>query len=722
MRVGRIGKVKKYEEVIVTSKAELQKYRSKGFRPRKRRKHGAILMRRRKSEWEVFEDQILLLLQKGLKLQDVYGGPRARLGGHQIDAAGGAAGTYIVVECKTSKSPDYSSLKRAIKDIIGEKSEIASAVAEKYGARYSEIKFVLALDGIDYGQPEEEYAARNGIKIIGDAYLAMLGQLVGLVGERIKYNLLYDLGVSSIPIRDGKEQSFEVPAFRIRKNNQTSYSFLMKARHLLDLAYVSRIEGGEKNAFQRLLAKRKLESVASFIDGGGVFKNNIVVNFDKIQFKSLQSFRGEGGNAILDRGTLKIPKRFCSVWLVDGQHRLFGYSKCKNQEHLDDWLPVIGLHDASGTEAAKTFVEINQNQKPVDPNIIWALSDEILEGDPRLIAKSLRKLCSEKRSVFNKKIYIPGLARRTKGGYKLYLANFAKGISDRHLLDSVRGLKAVRCGDVSVEVALKDVLKNYFALLCKIVHRAKLHRWSKEFFLTNNGLNVMLRVLDELFVYFRGEFPLSAIKVLITTPIEEYCREHKLDLDDLRRKASSEGTREQIATDIIEVINRYEPAFGAKYLRKHERTLKMPNPVEVLKRLENEMRDLIEKTLSALDSNWWKERIPENVRLRAEERMNKSERVWPWHSARDLSPIYYVDFGDYDSIIVTRNNWDEVFESIFKNKEWVNSTLMELNPIRNDIAHNRPLTLDQIDQLRISAKKISKYITAYWQSKEKTAA
>jgi len=354
----------------------------------------------------------------------------------------------------------------------------------------------------------------------------------------------------------------------------------------------------------------------------------------------------------------------------------------------------------------------------VDPNILWALSSDILKGDAVTISSVIRDLNVQTRSLLRTKIYYPGVTRQSKRAYKIYLANFAKGLSDRRLLERIRLLATVRKGRMTEEEALRKVLSQYFSTLHRILGRGKQRKWWQGFVLSNNGLNVLLRVLHELLVYYENTFSAKEIKRLIGTPLLEYCANKSLDMDDLRRQASSEGTREDIATEIIATINQYSPDFGAKYLRKRKRTLKKADPDELLENLENTLRRLIGETLSALDDDWWNQRIPGGVRTRAEERMARNECPWPWHSPRDLSPIYYVDFGDYESIITSRRNWNEVFEGVFKNKTIISSTLIELNPIRNARAHHRDLTLDQIDLLQVSAKKIEKSIERYWQRQE----
>ena len=105
--------------------------------------------------------------------------------------------------------------------------------------------------------------------------------------------------------------------------------------------------------------------------------------------------------------------------------------------------------------------------------------------------------------------------------------------------------------------------------------------------------------------------------------------------------------------------------------------------------LENTLRRLVVDKLSNITSKWWKRRVPEEVRKRAEERKEEIEKqlVRPV----DLDPISYVDFGDYIHIITKNDNWEEAFGSIFESKDHFRVALEKLVPVRNKIAHMRPI-------------------------------
>lgn len=129
-------------------------------------------------------------------------------------------------------------------------------------------------------------------------------------------------------------------------------------------------------------------------------------------------------------------------------------------------------------------------------------------------------------------------------------------------------------------------------------------------------------------------------------------------------------------------------------------------PYDTLQRLENSLRESISKELSKITPDWWVQRVPADVRQHAEDRKAKSENLWPWHQEKDLPLVYYVDFPDYIKIITRKDNWKEVFGTIFRDREAVSTKLRELEPIRNNIAHSREISAQAREKLEIYAREM----------------
>lgn len=127
---------------------------------------------------------------------------------------------------------------------------------------------------------------------------------------------------------------------------------------------------------------------------------------------------------------------------------------------------------------------------------------------------------------------------------------------------------------------------------------------------------------------------------------------------------------------------------------------------EQLAALERGLRRLIEKRLSALTPDWWVSRTPSEVRREAERRQSRNESSWPWLTPNPASPMDYVDFSDYRKIIEREDNWTETFRDVLLHREIVLGKLLELEPIRNSLAHNRELSEKEKQVLSLNVEHL----------------
>jgi hypothetical protein len=142
----------------------------------------------------------------------------------------------------------------------------------------------------------------------------------------------------------------------------------------------------------------------------------------------------------------------------------------------------------------------------------------------------------------------------------------------------------------------------------------------------------------------------------------------------------------------------------AKEVKKEPMEEVVKEPHLILDELENAIRKCIKMNLERLSKNWWIERIPPDIRQKAEERQKKDEMK------REL--IQYLDFADYVKIIIKRDNWRESFQAIFKDRELIVAKFKELEPIRNAVRHGRRLTMEEREKLKVFSRDIIRQILA----------
>lgn len=174
----------------------------------------------------------------------------------------------------------------------------------------------------------------------------------------------------------------------------TYYSFSIEPEKLLKVGYVLHRNEANQNmmpTYQRIIKKARLKSVRSFINDGGYFPNSIIISIDSggrgLVFDQT-STKVEG--SISKLGILHIPKRYRSAYIIDGQHRLYGYSDSKYAS--TNTVPVVAFVDLDRTEQIKLFMDINENQKAVPKSLRVTLNADMLweSKDPNERRQALR--------------------------------------------------------------------------------------------------------------------------------------------------------------------------------------------------------------------------------------------------------------------------------------------------------------------------------------------
>ena len=133
-----------------------------------------------------------------------------------------------------------------------------------------------------------------------------------------------------------------------------------------------------------------------------------------------------------------------------------------------------------------------------------------------------------------------------------------------------------------------------------------------------------------------------------------------------------------------------------------------PQAYAVLSEFEDEFRTFLEEALADAHKTW-EERIPKDVLERLRERQNDA-RI---RRKTTYSLLHYIDFPNYLSIILYRtdtfSNWD-IFEPYFVSIGWIKGRLIEMNEIRNDLAHPKPLEPLQYRKLQLYIDEIRERI------------
>jgi DNA sulfur modification protein DndB len=161
------------------------------------------------------------------------------------------------------------------------------------------------------------------------------------------------------------------------------------------------VSGNSAKAYQRMVNKKRLPKIAEFIaQPDSILPVNIIVHLsDDVEITPLKmdDLKSTTGSKVkftknnTDLVRINIPMRYASLELVDGQHRLFGFSQSHYEELIKNYnLVVLGIRELTEANKTKTFVAINDNSRRMDANLVAFLKytddESICQRDNKLMA------------------------------------------------------------------------------------------------------------------------------------------------------------------------------------------------------------------------------------------------------------------------------------------------------------------------------------------------
>lgn len=201
----------------------------------------------------------------------------------------------------------------------------------------------------------------------------------------------------------------------ITDNNKTYYLCKIPASILVHMTYVARRgESMEEGAVQRILNRRRISKISSFVLNGGYFPNNIILNVPDVNSVTVDD----------ESKTLQFEENVQIAQIIDGQHRVAGL---KEALRVDDNIgireyPVLMTINMTTAECASMFVSINNEQQQVPKTLIYDLYGllDLPDRDYNIdrghdIAEMLNK---SSESPFQGYIKFPN-STRFKGGIQL---------------------------------------------------------------------------------------------------------------------------------------------------------------------------------------------------------------------------------------------------------------------------------------------------------------
>ncbi len=369
--------------------AEVEKYENQGWiadAPMKTK----TPISRRKEHSRQFEDDIWCMFYNlGFRILNADEKLRVQWGDNpgedkQIDVLAVGDDAIFVVECKSAEKAKKQSFQHTLIEISNYKMGMTESLQQIYG-KTKRVKFIFATRNYRI-ESEGDDAVRmrnNNIYHLDENAYNYICNLVKSYQSSVIYQfyglMFKDELISSKPIT--------IPALKGTMGGKNYYLFSIEPSTLLKIGFVlhrTKVNDSMAPTYQRLLVPKRLKGITKFIDEGGFFPNSIILNFadpnEQIRVGFEPIHKEQDSDA--EFGLLKIPNAYGIAYIIDGQHRVYGYS---NSHHKNDHtIPVVAFQNMESEEQLKIFMEINENQKSVSKNLRIDLEEDLFWTSSRL--------------------------------------------------------------------------------------------------------------------------------------------------------------------------------------------------------------------------------------------------------------------------------------------------------------------------------------------------
>lgn len=301
----------------------------------------------------------------------------------QIDVVAVNDESVLLVECKSSehstKPPSYKTEFEALRlRLDGYRKTIDQTFGP--GRR---IKYIFATRNLRLSRDSVDIQrlVESGGFYYNDNTFEYVDSLLKSYRDAAHYQFMGLLMKGQVINRE----KIEVPAIEGTMGDKTYYMFSLEPQTLLKIGFVlhrTRANEAEMPTYQRLLVPSRLKGITKFIDSGGYFPNSAILNFNEREAKLEFQGQSRSKDSASRTGVLKIPNAFAIAYIIDGQHRIYGYANSKFK--ASNTIPVVAFKNLDPGDQLELFMQINENQKAVSPTLRITLEEDLYWNANRL--------------------------------------------------------------------------------------------------------------------------------------------------------------------------------------------------------------------------------------------------------------------------------------------------------------------------------------------------
>ncbi len=467
-----LGKLRKarlslYEPPITIEKNELSIYQEDGYELSPSRLKKQIKVKKPIDQSRVFENKCWCLMYdlgfRNLNRNDHFSLPygKSKEESQQIDVVAINDDVAILIECKSSEVlADSDTDHRPYIDTLEKKIAGFKRSIEELCGGPRRVKFVFATNNQTLGKTNIDILKKSRVFHLDNSGYDYLNNLILTYKASAHYQFMGMAFKGEII----KQEKIRIPAIKGTMGGNTYYMFSIEPEKLLRISFVlHRVRANVEDfpTYQRLLKTNRIKSLSSYINEGGYFPNSIIINFETRGEKKNRQLEwedaGQRDDSISDHGILKIPNTFAIAYVIDGQHRLYGYSFSDSHHKFSQTIPVVAFVDLEKEEQLQMFLDINENQKPISANLKSTLYEDILWSSPKNSKKMLALMSSinnlmgtERGSLISKYLSIG------EDNSEISMTTIMSGIKDSGFLPKVEKEEMIDSEGVLFRVGAND--------------------------------------------------------------------------------------------------------------------------------------------------------------------------------------------------------------------------------------------------------------------------
>lgn len=612
----------------------------------------------------------------------------------QIDVFAADDETVLIVECKATEEIRDGVFKKPIEALHGQMDGLRKEAMKKFPG--CKVKFIWATHNFIMNKADLAKLNDWGIVHFSDALIEYYIELVRHLGTSAKYQLLGNL-FANTEIRNMEEK---IPAIQGKMGGYTYYSFSIEPERLLKISYVLHRNEANKNmmpTYQRLIKKKRLQEIRKFVDNNGYFPNSLIISIDTggkgLQFDQANL---KVDSCISRLGILHLPKKYRTAYIIDGQHRLYGYTD--SEYALKNTIPVVAFVDLDRKEQIKLFMDINENQKAVpktlrvtlNADMFWD-SDDYNERRQALRSKVAQMLGEEETSPLLSRVVI---GENESSPLKCITVEAVQTALKKCNFFTMYGKNNVIVRDGTFDLGTNqetcDLFYTFIEECLKYIKKYCEIEWNKGetssgILTINRGIQAIIRVINDVtnMLVSRSEVSPKVDKVAevirqvcdYLDPLIEYI--NKLPIEQKKELRSYFGggadTRfwRTFQKAIADARADFSPEGLDEYWRDEAKTFN-DESIKLLREIEIKVKSTMAQNLEIKHGkNWIITGLPKNVYTKAKkEADNQNYDIIANGGASEIVTIWdCITLAECKEIILNGKNWSEIFETVFVRPE-----------------------------------------------------